>query len=46
MALGLMLSMLAHSAVSLENIIPIDYFKGMPMCIINGNAETFLHLRK
>ena len=46
MALGPMLSMLAHSAVSLENIIPIDYFKSMPMCIINGNAETFLHLRK
>ena len=45
-ALELMLSVLAHSAVLFENILPIDYFKSMSMCITNDYAETFLHLRK
>ena len=40
MALELMLSMLAHSAVLLENILPIDYIKSMPMCTTKGYAET------
>ena len=45
-ALELMLSVLAHCAISLENIVPIDYFKSMRMHITKGYAETFLHLRK
>ena len=45
MALELMLSMFAHSNVSLASILPIDYFKCMPMSITKGYAETFLDLR-
>ena len=45
MALELILSVLVHSAVSLETILSIDYFKSMFMCITKGYAET-LHLRK
>ena len=36
MALELMLSVLSHSDNSLANILPIDYFKCMPMCITKG----------
>ena len=46
MALELMLSVLASSAISLEIILSIDYFKSMRMHITKGYAETFLHLRK
>ena len=46
MALELMLSVLADSDASLANILPIDYFKCMPMCITKNCAETFLDLRK
>ena len=46
MALELMLRVLAHSAISLENVLPIDNFKNMRMHITKGYAETFLHLRK
>ena len=46
MVLELMLSVLAHSDVSLADILPADYFKCMPMCITKVYAETFLDLRK
>ena len=46
MAIELMLSVLAHFDVSLANVLPIDYFKWMSMCIAKGYAETFLDLRK
>ena len=46
MALEVMLSVLAHSDVSVANILPADYFKCMSMCITKGYAETFLDLRK
>ena len=35
-ALELILSLLSHSDASLTNILPIDYFKCMPMCITKG----------
>ena len=41
-----MLSVLAHFGVSLANVLPIDYFKWMSMCITKNYAETFLDLRK
>ena len=44
MALELMLNMLAHS-VSLANILRINYFKCMPVCITKGYAENFLYLK-
>ena len=40
-ALELMLSVLAHSAISFENIFPIDYFNNMRMDITKGYADTF-----
>ena len=46
MALELMLCVLAHSDVSLTNILPVDYFKCMSMCITKGYVETFLDLSK
>ena len=46
MAQEIILSVLAHSEVSLANILPIDYFKCMSMCITMGYTETFLDLRK
>ena len=46
MAPELILIVLAHSAVSLANILPIDYLKSMSICITKGYAETCLHLRK
>ena len=46
MAQEIMLSVLAHSEVSLANILPIDYFKCMSMYITMGYTETFLDLRK
>ena len=46
MALELMLSVLAHPDASLANVLPIDYFKYMSMCITMDYAETFLDLRK
>ena len=46
MALELMLNMLTHSDALLANMLLIDYFKCMPICITNGYAETFLDLRK
>ena len=45
-ALELMLSLLAHSDVSLANIHPIDYFKCISMCITMDNAEVFYSLKK
>ena len=42
MALELMLSLLAHSDVSLANMLPINYFKCMSMSITLDCAETFL----
>ena len=39
MALELMLSVLAHSAISLENILPIDNFKNMRMHITKGSLR-------
>ena len=46
MALGLMLSMLAHSDVLLADILPIDYFKYMSMCIATVYGETFYRPKK
>ena len=46
MTLKLILSVLAHSAISLENILHIHYFKSMRMHITKSYAETFLHQRK
>ena len=42
----LMLIVLAQFDVSLANVLPIDYFKWMSMCITKNYAETFLDLRK
>ena len=38
--------MLAHSDASLANILPIDYFKFMPMCITKGYTKTSLDLNQ
>ena len=46
MALGLMLSMLARSDVLLADILLIDYFKHMSMCITMGYGETFYRPKK
>ena len=45
MGLELMFSVLAHSVALLANILPIDYFKYMPMYNGKGYAETLLELR-
>ena len=41
-----MLSMLAHSDVSLANILPADYFKCMSKCIAKGYGEKILRPKK
>ena len=46
MALEIILRVLAHSDVSLANILPADYFKCMSMCVTKGYAASFLDLRK